>query len=514
MPRSSKRSTAAATAEPESLAARFRASITNAAGGELIIPSPHPAQLRFLEADSPRRILACHRRWGKDWGTIMDIHRRIGAWKGEPHRRQLSPRIAIGIVYPTNDLARDFWEALKAMTPAGEVVSTYENAPRRMTFACGAEVQVRSGSDPDKLVAAGYDMVVLGEAARLSGKAWQQVLPMLASPGRGPRGEGGWAVLQSTFKGPNWFADEYNAGLKSGRWWTLRAPIWKEGTEERHELANPHVRDKVILEQREQMTARMFDQEWRCVILSETGSVFPGIRACVAPSPAPPEWPLVAGVDLGKRQDFSACVIWDSLGRMVHAWRDRGKSYPLMAQEIIDQLGQWQANVAVIESNGPGDPFFDWFLLELHKRRREFKQLPRLVGYPTTAQSKRAMVEALVIAFQRGSATVLDDEDLVNEFEGFEVTHGPTGTPRYGTPPGKDDEGDERHDDRVMAACLGWTEVELAEERITQQGALPDAGFLARQGMYPGARPTSGLTSYERHERGGRGRLDRGENMQ
>ena len=96
---------------------------------------------------------------------------------------------------------------------------------------------MRTGSDPEMLVAAGYDLLILGEAARLPYEAWLQCMPMLASAGRGPEGRGGLAVLQSTPKGKNWLYRE----MISGNWQVWHVPIFVPNTSDRHPLANPGI---------------------------------------------------------------------------------------------------------------------------------------------------------------------------------------------------------------------------------------------------------------------------------
>ncbi len=365
----------------------------------------------------------------------MDIRNRVARWKTEPHRRQLSPAISIGVIYPTYPLAREFWAALKRMMPRAEVTSTVESMPPRMCLEGGAEIEVRTGSDPEMLVAAGYDLVILGEAARLSHEAWLQLMPALASPGRA-----GLAVHQSTPKGQNWIAEE----TRSDAWWKLIVP-WG------HELANPHIDPRDVEAARQAMPERWFRQEWMADFLTSEGAVFRLVRERVAAAPAVPTPPLVAGIDLAKHSDFSVFVVFDSQGHMVAIDRMNEVSYEVQAERLVTFLATHGVRKAVIESNGPGEPMFDMVLRDLRERRQEFPTPCELVPFATTAQSKRQMIDALVVAFERGQITILPDEDLLNEFEAFEMTLGKTGNYRFAAPSGG-------WDDRVMACALAWTE--------------------------------------------------------
>jgi hypothetical protein len=461
------------------LAAGLREAGTSCTGEPLIAPTPHPGQQVFLASEHPRRLLVAHRRFGKDWASIMDLRRRVERWRGEPHRRQLSPAISIGVIYPTYPLSHEFWEALKRMIPRPEVAQLHEATPPRMTLKSGAEIEVRTGSDADMLVARGYDLVILGEAARLPQEAWLTVMPALASPGRA-----GLAVLQTTPKGLNWIAREKD----SGQWWTLTVPIWEPGTQQRHPLANPHISDQAIAQDRSQMPERWFQQEWLASFLSGEGSVFRNVEARVAPAPSPPKPPLVAGVDLAKYSDFSVFVIFDAAGHMVAIDRMNTVNYQTQAERLVTLLANWQVTKAVIESNGPGEAVYDMLLRDLHERRGEFRSPCQLVPFATTAQSKRQMIDALVVAFERNQITILPDEDLMHEFRAFEMTQTATGALRFAAPQGG-------WDDRVMACALAWTQITAQQQwsdypwptgedalRMRVSPNFPGAGYGAQLG--------------------------------
>ena len=460
------------------LSARLVEAGISITGQPLISPAPHPGQAEFLRSDHPRRLLVCHRRWGKDWSSIMDLRQRIAQWKDEPHRRQLSPPISVGVIYPTYPLAREFLTALKRMTPRGEVAGVHETPPPRLVLTSGAEIEVRTGSDPEMLVAAGYDLLILGEAARLPYEAWLQCMPMLASAGRGPEGRGGLAVLQSTPKGKNWLYRE----MISGNWQVWHVPIFVPNTSDRHPLANPGIGQATLASDRRQMPERSFNQEWLAQFLAGEGSVFRNVRERVAPSPYPYAPPLIAGVDLAKMSDWTAFAIFDAQGHMCHMERMQRVDYQVQAERLISTLAKWHVRTCVIESNGPGDPVYEMVMRDMQERRKEFGQYPcDIVTFATTAQSKSQMINALVIAFERNEITILPDEDLINEFESYRMTTSDAGNIRFGAAEGA-------FDDRVMACALAWTHMRVEQQRSEQTWPTGEDAIRMRVGRnFPGA---------------------------
>ena len=91
-----------------------------------------------------------------------------------------------------------------------------------------------------------------------------------------------------------------------------------------------------------------------------------------------------------------------------------------------------------MDSTGVGDPVFDDLAAEF----------PGLEGYRFTAQSKRALVQGLMVAVERGRVFwPASWEVLTGEMKRYEYTITPNGGVGYSAPSGY-------HDDCVMAFAL------------------------------------------------------------
>ncbi len=441
------------------LAASLTGNGPSASGYEVLAPTPHPGQALFLASDAARRVLVAHRRWGKEWACCVDVLRRVRQWRKEPHRKALVPAVSAGAIYPTHDLASEFWRVLCRMVPASEVVRCLESAPRRLELRGDVAIEVRSGSDPGKLVAGGYDLLLLGEAGELAGEVWQNAQPFLANPGRA-----NMAIFQGTPRGQNWFRGiwERAADEAEGDWWGLRIPYFDEATGEVHALANPHISRAVVEQERREMTERWFAQEWLASFLTSEGAVFRDPRARIAAAPDCPQAPLVAGLDLARRRDFTVLSIFDAAGRQVDLLRIRELAYQTQAARIVATLGGHGVKRCVVEVNSIGDPFCEM----LREALAEQQVRCELVEFTTTAPSKRQAIEGLVVAFEQAKITLLPDEVQANEFEAFSASQSKGGNETFAAAQG--------HDDCVMAAALAWTEIAATYRRPD----LPDARQL------------------------------------
>jgi len=444
---------------------------TKSAGGQpLMKPALHPGQQYVREhllLGIARFIcLMIHRRWGKNWLCICDMLEQTKVLLKQD-RSQLNPPVVVWFVVPTYTLADELWTDLKRMVPQSGVRRLINSKPQEMDLKDGTHIAIRSADHPDTLVSAGVDLLYMIEAARMREDAWLTVRPTLVSHGRLGR-----VIFNSTPKGNNWFARLYQQTQNGNPAWVgIRIPAYNDDGA-RHELS-PMPTDERMDEERRTYPARWFAQEYQAEVLTGEGAVFRNVRERIGASPVPPTRPLVCGVDLAKHSDFSVFTIFDAAGRMVAIDRMNQASYPVQAERLISLLRDHQVKQCIVESNGPGEPFYDNLLRDLHTRRQEFSTngiaQPIITPFATTAQSKRQMIDALVVAFERGDITILDDPELVNEFEAFEMTQTGAGNIRFSAPEGG-------WDDRVMACALAWTEIRA--KQAVRAGTYPSPSNL------------------------------------
>ena len=72
-----------------------------------------------------------------------------------------------------------------------------------------------------------------------------------------------------------------------------------------------------------------------------------------------------------------------------------------------------------------------------------------VVGFQTTNVSKARVIEQLILAFERGDITIINDTLLIGELQAYEQERLPGGRMRYNAPSGM-------HDDTVIALALAW----------------------------------------------------------
>ena len=111
--------------------------------------------------------------------------------------------------------ARQNWRDLKVLPV--ELVYNISLSDLTIETINGGIIEVHSADDPESLVGVGLDIVTVTEAPRIRDLdiVWANLRQRLDSPGRGPGGKGGIALLNGTPKGITYFSRLLKLGDKT-----------------------------------------------------------------------------------------------------------------------------------------------------------------------------------------------------------------------------------------------------------------------------------------------------------
>lgn len=387
--------------------------------------SPHPGQKLFHDCPARFRVLACGRRWGKTLACVNETARF--AWQ--------NPGSLSWWVAPSYAQARIAFDEFRsnlfgAIKKSLATMLTIE-------LANGSVVAFKSAEIPDNLRGVGLGFLVVDEAARVRPDAWHEALrPTLTDAASR-------AVFISTPAGRNWFYDLFLCGQDPGK---TQYASWRFATE-----TNPHVSWADIEHARSTLPERVFRQEYEADFLDDERTVFRAVGSLVRGALREPRKGdrCVMGVDLGKYRDFTVCVVLETASMNVIAFDRFGQSGWTIQQARIERMARQYAAELIVDSTGVGDPVYDWLCasgLRAH-------------GYRFTTESKRRLVENLILTVERGEIALPRIPELLAELEGFEQVLASSGAVIYGAPPG-------RHDDCVIALALAvWHATHLFHPR-------------------------------------------------
>ncbi len=397
--------------------------IDNSILDSLDLPTPYPLQSEILQSPAPRKVIASGRQVGK---TVMASMSAIG---GEQYGgRGLFDGAHVHLSSTSQDQSDMFWDYITIWL--GNLIGThgfYKNEGRRIIKYNGGRIKVKTGRNPDALRGGNVDKLILDECAYLSPRAWQQVgIPMLVA-------RDGVAEFYSTPKRRNWFFELYaRANDPHNEHWRA----WNFNT-----LENPYLSQTALDMLIADMTEDDYQQEVMAKFLEGQGAVFRYIdKVAIGQVCEPYEGEFVFGVDWAMVKDYTVITVLDRNTRnMVEYDRFNGVDWNLQRGRLMTLYDKWKPITIIAEHNSIGGPNIE----ELQRQG-----LP-VESFMTTGTSKPPLIESLVLAFDRGEITVLDDPVLKGELMAYERKVSATGRSQYSAPDGM-------HDDTVISLALAW----------------------------------------------------------
>lgn len=384
---------------------------------QIRFPRWHDGQLAILAGDARFRVAACGRRFGKSY--LAQFRLAEPALKGG----------RTAYFAPHYKLLTDTWrEVVERIMPAITRASTSE---RRIETTLGGSMEFWTLEDPHAGRSRRYDRVIIDEAGLVPhlGETWEaSIRPTLTDTC-------GEADFYGTPLGRNYFWQVYQRGADplDTEWAAWQMPS----------SANPHLPPQELEAARTSMTDRRYRQEYLAEFLEDGGGVFRFVREAATASPlkAGEEGHQYAiGVDWGREHDATVFAVFD-IGerRMVAIDRMTKVDYALQRTRLHALAAAFPKAAILAEANSMGTPVIE-------QLQREGL---RVVPFTTSNTTKAQIVDALALALEQRSVTLLNDPVLIGELEAFDSEKLPSGTLRYSAPEGQ-------HDDCVMATCLSF----------------------------------------------------------
>lgn len=383
-----------------------------------LLPRLHAGQKVIRHSKARFKVACCGRRWGKTrYGVTTDTER-------------VSRGNRCWWIAPTYKLARVAWRTfVRLAMQLPDHFNVYVSDKRIEQRGGPGFIEVHSSDDPKGLRSQGLDHATLDEFAFGKREVWTEAIrPALTD-------RKGGALFISTPFGKNHFHGLYQRAKsdESREWEAFHFPS----------SSNPFLDPNEIEAARTEIPERAFRQEYLAEFLEDGGEVFRRVREAATGlylTHAVPGRRYVYGVDWGKLDDFTVItVLDDETGAVVATERFNQIDYQTQIARLVGLVARFPPLTMVVEKNSIGEPLIE--------------QLIRL-GMPvqpftTTAGSKKLIIDALALAFERGDITIPNDETLIAELESFTLERLPGGSFRMSAPEGL-------HDDMVMSLAFAW----------------------------------------------------------
>jgi hypothetical protein len=358
-------------------------------------------------------VVACGRRFGKT--TLCAVVIVLLALS--------KPDQVLWIVSPTFPQTMYMWRKIKKILPK-KFVKDVKEGEKFIEIINGSTIWAKSGDNPDGLVGEGLDFVAVDEAARCKEEVWEVLRPSLSD-----KNGGCWFL--STPKGKNWFYQMY---LKE----KSEPNTYKSFCFPSHD--NPILSRAELDRMKSEMAELVYMQEVLAKFIDTGGIVFRNLKQCLGAAPSEPVEgrTYVAGIDLGKHQDWTVISIGDTVTNDI-VFQDRFNrlDWTYQKQRIRDVLRKYNNATAVLDTTGIGDTVYD----DLTDAGLSVE------SFHFTNTTKNQLISNLMRTMDNGLVHVPDDPELIGEFESYEFELTDSGLIRYGAPKGM-------HDDIVTSVAL------------------------------------------------------------
>jgi len=320
-----------------------------------------------------------------------------------------------------------------------------------------SRLYIRSADSPNSIVAKGYNLIIIDEAAIIDRDVFMQhILPTA-------RRSGCKIMLISTPRGRNWFYEIYLAGqdLSRTEYISFMQPWWKRPN-------YPEVLKRLMKD----MPTHMREQEFEAQFIADGSGAFKNLskifkgQAIQLPD-IPQKWEAtltsesfnsdnyVVAVDFAKSADYTVIIVMSIEQRKcVYYERMNKTDYKVVLERIKRVSKAYNGADLIYDSTGVGAGLGDFLSSSLHS-----------MPYNFTNETKKELVNRLIVACEYAEIELPNIVTMREEFELFTYSLTKTGKLSYSAPSGK-------HDDTVIAVALanwyctessGKTQVEEVE---------------------------------------------------
>lgn len=392
-------------------------------GVRVKLPPLFPIQQAIKDDPHRFKVLVAGRRFGKSTLALdIVLDDAINAGK------------VMWFVSPTYNNVMIHWRNAKRMVGN---LATYKNEQQKyMEFNFNGRmgsVSFKSGDRPDNLLGVGLDGVVVDEAAYQNPEIWYRVLRPALSDKEGN------ALLISTPNGvANWFYRAYLAGVDPSE------PEWESWIY--RTVDNPVIKSSEVENARRDLPDLKFRQEYLAEFVSDAGGVFRNLEnAAVLPILTEPiaGHSYIAGVDWGRKNDFTVFSIFDTNGNQVFIDRFTEIGWQVQRDRLVQAHEKWNFRRLYIESNAAGGPNIEALQAE---------GLPIEPVFMTNVM-KTELVERLAANLERGLVKLISHTESIGqqqlgELQSYAITRTHSGlNVTYNAPRGW-------NDDMVVATML------------------------------------------------------------
>jgi len=362
--------------------------------------------------------------------TVLSAGRRFGKTEGaknwiinECFRNKKKRGLWIDVIYSNIDRYIE-----RYFMPVIGKVCQFDKQKKIIRFPNKSYIDFKSADRPESMEGFGYDTWVLNEAGIIlkNERLWYNTIKPMTIEGDST------GKFVGTPKGKNLF---HKLALKGQDENEKDWAFFKYTS-----FDNPYLPPEEIKSLQYEMPELAYKQEILAEFTDTNGSVFQNPHKVFfgKPSAPSPQKTYSHGIDLAKHMDFTVHTVFDPQEkRVVHMERYNKVDWSVQIERIFNVCNDYSGYIT-IDCTGVGDPIFE----ALASRQLKVE------GFHFTAQSKKALIDKLIIAIERQQISIPSEYKIyLTELENYEYEVTRAGNIRINAQSGY-------HDDCVISLAL------------------------------------------------------------
>lgn len=386
---------------------------------------PRKYQEDFLDAwdakEIKRFIIVWHRRGGKDKACFANLPKRMFEKKASYF--YFAPTYKQGKKIIWDNIDNDGMKMTEHIPK--ELIKSKNETEMKIELLNGSYVQIVGTENIDNVMGSNPYGVVFTEYSLQHEEVWNLVRPILVA-------NGGWAIFNFTPRGTNHAFKLLESVKDNPKWFTQVLTV-----DDTHIIS-----DEDLAEEKRQMPADLFDQEYYCKFIDGASQFFKGIEKVIYTEEAfyEPEdlHEYKQGTDLAQVNDYTVITTIDlNTFKVGKQERFNHLDYNTQKAKILAKYYQFRKPNMTADNTGVGIPILD----DLSK------EIINLERYTFTEKTRMNLLVNLQILIEQRKIKIPNDPDLIAELKSFEYILGDKGKVGAGCP-------DNMHDDMVMSLAL------------------------------------------------------------
>lgn len=355
----------------------------------------HKGQLRILKhllsTDAKYITIKTSRQWGK---TIFALQLLLN--------HSINEKSSIGWFSPYIAQCKKVMKQLFDVIQYTQIIKNYNQTDRIIEFRNGSKIQFFGVDNADAIRGNTFDYVICDEAAYYQKNVFEEVIrPTLLVKGKK-------CYIISTPRGKhNWFYKYY---IQENKPYT---------SVEGNYLENKYIDLEEIEAAKQTLPEHIFRQEYLGEFLDSEFQVFNNVeQSSVLTSWAQPSNYNYAGLDLGRKNDYTVLTILNENGEVVEIFRTQDKVWSNQINQIISKLNKYKA-FCYVDATGVGDAVFEQI-------KDKYSHVYPYVITGSGEESKQNLIEKLIISIQNNLLKLPTKtlyEELHNEMAAFECIY-------------------------------------------------------------------------------------------